>query len=84
MRGASALAGFIGARSPRFVEWDLLQISTLRRHIVLSPRRWSAWGAWRSAICVFFFPTDGVIRARAMFAAEEAVRNRGLYGAGWR
>ncbi|HKT10218.1 MAG TPA: glutamate synthase central domain-containing protein, partial [Terriglobia bacterium] len=39
---------------------------------------------WRTAVGVFFFPTDGVTRARAMFAAEEAVRNRGLYVAGWR
>jgi glutamate synthase domain-containing protein 2/glutamate synthase domain-containing protein 1/glutamate synthase domain-containing protein 3 len=39
---------------------------------------------WRTAAGVFFFPSDGVTRARAMFAAEEAVRNRGLYVAGWR
>ena len=39
---------------------------------------------WRTAVGVFFFPSDGVARARAMFAAEEAVRNRGLYVAGWR
>jgi glutamate synthase domain-containing protein 2/glutamate synthase domain-containing protein 1/glutamate synthase domain-containing protein 3 len=39
---------------------------------------------WRTAVGVFFFPPDGVSRARAMFAAEEAVRNRGLYVAGWR
>ncbi len=39
---------------------------------------------WRMAVGVFFFPRDGVTRARAMFIAEEAVRNRGLYVAGWR
>ena len=39
---------------------------------------------WRTAVGVFFFPTDGVTRAKAMFAAEEAVRNNGLYVAGWR
>ncbi len=39
---------------------------------------------WKIAAGVFFFPQDGVARARAMFLAEEAVRNRGLYLAGWR
>ena len=39
---------------------------------------------WRTAVGVFFFPQEGVVRARAMFLAEEAVRNRGLYVAGWR
>ncbi len=39
---------------------------------------------WRTAVGVFFFPQDGVERARAMFVAEEAVRNRGLYVSGWR
>jgi glutamate synthase (ferredoxin) len=39
---------------------------------------------WKVAVGVFFLPTDGVTRARAMFLAEEVLRNRGLYLAGWR
>ncbi len=39
---------------------------------------------WKIAAGVFFLPQDGVERARAMFMAEEAVRSRGLYFAGWR
>ena len=39
---------------------------------------------WKIAVGVFFLPPDGLARARAMFIAEEAVRNRGLYVAGWR
>jgi glutamate synthase (ferredoxin) len=39
---------------------------------------------WKIAVGVFFLPQDGVARARAMFIAEEAVRDRGLYVAGWR
>src|SRR5579884_389429 len=33
---------------------------------------------WRMAVGVFFFPRDGVTRARAMFIAEEAIRNRSV------
>ena len=39
---------------------------------------------WKIAVGVFFLPQEGVRRARAMFLAEEAVHNRGLYLAGWR
>jgi glutamate synthase (ferredoxin) len=39
---------------------------------------------WKIAAGVFFLPADGVARARAMFLAEEAVHNRGLYQVGWR
>ncbi len=39
---------------------------------------------WKIAVGVFFLPTDGVKRARAMYLAEEAVHNRGLFLAGWR
>jgi len=39
---------------------------------------------WRIAVGVFFLPENGIERARAMFIAEEAVRNRGLYVVGWR
>src|SRR5574337_755763 len=39
---------------------------------------------WKIAVGVFFLPQDGVQRARAMFIAEEVVRSRGLYLAGWR
>ena len=39
---------------------------------------------WKIAAGVFFLPQDGVERARAMFIAEEVVRSRGLYLAGWR
>ncbi len=36
------------------------------------------------AVGVFFLPQDGLERARAMVIAEEVVRSRGLYLAGWR
>lgn len=39
---------------------------------------------WKVAVGVFFLPANGVARARAMFVAEETVRNRGLFLAGWR
>jgi glutamate synthase (ferredoxin) len=39
---------------------------------------------WKIAVGVFFFPQDGIARARAMFLAEEAVHNRGLIHVGWR
>ncbi len=39
---------------------------------------------WKIAVGVFFLPQEGVARARAMFIAEETVRNRGLFLAGWR
>jgi glutamate synthase domain-containing protein 2/glutamate synthase domain-containing protein 1/glutamate synthase domain-containing protein 3 len=39
---------------------------------------------WKIAVGVFFLPQEGVRRARAMYLAEEAVHNRGLYVAGWR
>jgi glutamate synthase domain-containing protein 2/glutamate synthase domain-containing protein 1/glutamate synthase domain-containing protein 3 len=39
---------------------------------------------WKIAVGVFFLPQDGLTRARAMFLAEQAVHNRGLYLAGWR
>jgi glutamate synthase (ferredoxin) len=39
---------------------------------------------WKIAVGVFFLPQEGVERARAMFIAEEAVRGRGLFLAGWR
>jgi glutamate synthase (NADPH/NADH) large chain/glutamate synthase (ferredoxin) len=40
--------------------------------------------AWKIAVGVLFLPQDGLARARAMFIAEEVVRDRGLYVAGWR
>jgi len=39
---------------------------------------------WSIAVGVFFLPQQGLARARAMYIAEEAVRGRGLYLAGWR
>ncbi len=39
---------------------------------------------WKIAVGVFFLPQAGVERARAMFMAEEVVRDRGLFLAGWR
>jgi glutamate synthase (ferredoxin) len=39
---------------------------------------------WKIAVGVFFLPPEGLARARAMFLAEQAVHNRGLYLAGWR
>ncbi len=39
---------------------------------------------WEIGVGVFFLPQDGLARGRAMFIAEEAVRNRGLYFVGWR
>ena len=39
---------------------------------------------WKIGVGVFFFPRDGVERARAIFIAEEVVHRRGLAVAAWR
>ncbi len=39
---------------------------------------------WKIAVGVFFFPQDGVARARAMVIAEEVIHSRGLSLVGWR
>ncbi|MBZ5562985.1 MAG: glutamate synthase large subunit [Acidobacteriia bacterium] len=39
---------------------------------------------WKIGVGVFFFPQDGIARARAMFTAEEVVHSRGLVHVGWR
>src|SRR3989454_8203545 len=36
------------------------------------------------AVGVFFLPQDGLVRARAMWIAEQVARSRGLFVAGWR
>ncbi len=36
------------------------------------------------AVGVFFLPQDGLVRARAMWIAEQVARTRGLFVAGWR
>jgi glutamate synthase (ferredoxin) len=39
---------------------------------------------WKIGVGFFFFPQEGVARARAMFIAEEVVHSRGLAHLGWR